>query len=297
MGFDVIIIGGGFAGHAAAIQLGRARRKVLLLDKGRPRNRFAASSHGFLGQDGVSPDQIVTTFQSQLAAYASVQQVPQVASAASIEDNGFTVRTCGESYFGYRIILAGGVRDHLPDIAGLENRWGTSVLHCPYCHGYELDCAPVGVLGVRDVSFHQTMLVRDWGPTTLFTQGTFALSKEQQDMLVARDISIEEMPIAELIGQDKTLEFVRLADGRTHQVSGLYIVPKTEVIGSLANDLGCDFEEGPTGSFIATDQFQKTSVPGVFAAGDAAAAVSNAIMSAAPGARAGISAHASLIFE
>ncbi len=297
MSFDVIIIGGGFAGHAAAIQLGRARRKALLLDEGRPRNRFAKSSHGFLGQDGVSPHEIVKTFQKQLAAYASVQQVPQTAMAVSIEDNGFAVRTRAESYFGRCIILAGGVRDHLPDIPGLKDRWGTSVLHCPYCHGYELNCAPVGVLGVSDIAYHQAMSVRDWGPTTLFTQGEIALSNEQRDRLARRIISIEDVPIAELIGRDKTLESVRLTDGRLCQLSGLYVAPKTEVIGSLASDLGCDFDEGPTGNFIATDQFQKTSIPGVFAAGDAAAAVSNAIMSAAAGARAGISAHASLIFE
>ena len=108
MSFDVVIIGGGFAGHAAAIQLGRARRKTLLLDKGRPRNRFAASSHGFLGQDGVAPDEIVKTFQQQLAAYASVQQVSQMATVASSENNGFTVRTDSEGYFGRSIILAGG---------------------------------------------------------------------------------------------------------------------------------------------------------------------------------------------
>ena len=141
------------------------------------------------------------------------------------------------------------------------------------------------------------MLVRDWGPTTLFTQGTLALSKEQRDMLGLRDVSIEDVPIAELVGHGKSLEAVRLADGRLLQLSGLYVAPKTVVVGSLARDLGCDFEEGPTGRFIATDQFQKTSVPGVFAAGDAAAPVSNAMMSAAAGARAGIGAHASLIFE
>ena len=160
-----------------------------------------------------------------------------------------------------------------------------------------MNCAPVGVLGASDIAFHQAMLVRDWGPTTLFTQGTLALSKEQRNMLVARDIPIEDVPIAELIGQDKTLESVRLTDGRMHQLSGLYVVPRTEVVGSFASDLGCDFDEGPTGSFIATDQFRKTSVPGVFAAGDAAAAVSNAMMSAAAGTRAGISAHAWLTFE
>ncbi|MEL7150471.1 MAG: NAD(P)/FAD-dependent oxidoreductase [Pseudomonadota bacterium] len=297
MGLDVIIIGGGFAGHAAAIQLGRARRKVLLLDTGRPRNRFAASSHGFLGQDGVPPDKLVKTFQLQLAAYASVHQVPQRATAVSSEDNGFAVGTDSESYVGRSIILAGGVRDHLPDISGLKNRWGTSVLHCPYCHGYEMNCAAVGVLGASDIAVHQAMLVRDWGPTTLFTQGTLALSKEQRDMLGLRDVSIEDVPIAELVGHGKSLEAVRLADGRLLQLSGLYVAPKTVVVGSLARDLGCDFEEGPTGRFIATDQFQKISVPGVFAAGDAAAPVSNAMMSAAAGARAGIGAHASLIFE
>ncbi|MEM9707348.1 MAG: NAD(P)/FAD-dependent oxidoreductase [Pseudomonadota bacterium] len=205
--------------------------------------------------------------------------------------------TDSEVVSGRRIILAGGVRDHLPDIPGLAERWGVSVLHCPYCHGYELDEAPAGVLGASSLAFHQAMLVRDWGPVTLFDQGSLELTAEERDALRSRGVTLVESPIVELVGRDKALEAVTVEDGRRIEISGLYVAPRTEIVGSIANELGCDFEDGPTGRFIATDPQQATTIPGVFAAGDAAAAMSNATLSAAAGVRAGSAAHASLIFK
>ncbi len=297
MTFDVIIVGGSFAGHAAAIQLGRARRSVLLVDAVRPRNRFASASHGFLGQDGVSPDDILATFRSQLSTYRTVVQATGEVIGASATEGGFRVATGdGEILSARRIILAVGVKDHLPDIRGLKKRWGKSVLHCPYCHGYELDEAPIGVLGDSVLSFHQAMLVRDWGPATLFTQGTLDLNEEQRAALADRGVTIEDTPVAALLGEGDLLEAVRLEDDRRCAIAGLYVAPKTEIVGDLASSLGCQFEDGPTGRFISTDERQQTSVPGVFAAGDAAAPMSNATLAAAAGVKAGSGAHFSLIF-
>ena len=295
--FDVVIVGGGFAGHAAAMQLGRARRSVLLVDAKRPRNRFAAASHGFPGQDGSPPDAIHATFSQQLSVYKTViRAVGEVVGVARGEANFVVAMADGELIATRRIILAGGVSDTLPAIPGLKERWGASVLHCPYCHGFELNMKPIGVLGDSDLAFHQSMLVRDWGPTTLFTQGSLTLSTDQRNALDQRDIQVETTPITALSGEDAELDAVQLSDGREHSIAGLYVAPKTKVVGDLALKLGCVFESGPTGDYIATDDQQQTSVSGVFAAGDAAAAMSNATLAAAAGVRAGAAAHATLIF-
>lgn len=295
---DVIVVGGGFAGHAAAMQLGRARRRVMVLDAAQPRNRFAAASHGFLGLDGVSPQDIRATLVCQLEAYKTVVQTTGEAIGASQVEGGFRVAMSdGEVLSARRLILAGGVRDHLPDIPGLEERWGASVLHCPYCHGYELNAAPIGVLGDGPMAFHQAMLVRDWGPTTLFTQGSLDLSEEQRLALRGRNVAVEETPITELVGSGTELIAARLSDDRLCHISGLYVAPKTELIGNLVKSLGCDLEDGPTGRFIKVDEQQQTSVPGVFAAGDAAAPMANATLAAAAGVKAGSGAHFSLVFD
>ena len=298
MEFDVIIVGGSFAGQAAAMQLGRARRRVLLLDSGRARNRFAKASHGFLGQDGVAPNQIKQTFSSQLQTYNTVEQRPVEVTDVSTRQGGFEIEMAdGRSAQSRRIVLASGVNDLLPDIQGIEALWGSSVLHCPYCHGYELHEAPVGVLGDSAMAFHQAMLVRDWGPTTLFTQGSLDLTEEQRGALKRRGVSIEDSPIIEVLGRDGVMDGVRLTNGQNCDVQGLYVAPRTKIVGTLADRLGCKLEEGPLGRFIATDDRQLTSVPGVFAAGDVAMEMSNATLSAASGVKAGAGAHFSLILD
>jgi len=302
MNFDVIIVGGSFAGQAAALQLGRARRRVLLVDAQRPRNRFARSSHGFLGQDGRSPSAIMATAAQQLSKYATVTLAQEEATdAAAIgpeSGQGFRVLLAdGRQAHGKRIILATGVRDILPALPGLKERWGISVLHCPYCHGYELNQRPLGVLASSDIALHQAMLVPDWGPTTLFTQGVFAPAPDQQAALVARGATIEQTPVVELLGNSPALEAVRLADGRTVEIAGLFLAPRTAPGSGLAEKLGCTFKEGPTGPFIVVDERQRTTVPGVFAAGDAASPMANATLAAAAGVMVAASAHHALIYE
>lgn len=297
MNYDIIIVGGSFAGQAAALQLGRARRRVLLVDSGQPRNRFARSSHGFLGQDGQSPSTILTRVKGQLIAYKTVELLEGLATDAGMVDGQFRlVLSNGEETTGSRLILATGVCDKLPEIPGLAERWGVSVLHCPYCHGYELDQKPLGVLASSEIAMHQAMLVPDWGPTTLFTQNAFKPTDEQKAALAARGVTIEPTPITELLGKGVALEAVRLTDGRTIALSGLFIAPQTAPASNLAERLGCTFNDGPTGPFIAVNGRQETSVPGVFAAGDAASPMANATLAAAAGVMAAGSAHYSLIY-
>ena len=298
MDHDVLIIGGSFAGLSAAMQLARARKAVLVLDTGMPRNRFAEASHGFPGQDGQSPADITTRLREELSAYPTVRFHDEAAVSARREGNGFRVSLAdGSNVTARRIVLAYGVHDSLPDLPGLAERWGASVLHCPYCHGYELDRQPVGVLARGEIALHQAMLLPDWGPTTLFTQGLLQLSPDQVQALKSRDVRIEDTPVAELIGSGSTLEAVRLEDGRMVALAGLFLAPVTAPSSDIAAQLGCEMREGPTGPYVAVDQMQATTVAGVFAAGDLASPMPNATLAAAAGVMAGGAAHRTLIFD
>lgn len=298
MDWDVIIVGGSFAGLSAAMQLARARKKVLVLDTRQPRNRYAASSHGFPGQDGQAPVQIGARLLAELCTYstATVRQVG--ATAAERSGAGFVISLDdGSQVTGRRLVLAYGVRDSLPDLPGLRDRWGATVLHCPYCHGYELDRQPVGVLAQGEMAVHQAMMLPDWGPTTLFTQGRLTLAPEQRSALQARGVSIEDTPIAALLGNAPALDGVRLGDGRTLPLAGLFLAPRTNPSSDLAEQLGCAHQDGPTGPYVSVQATGATSVPGVFAAGDLASPMPNATLAAASGVLAGGAAHRSLIFD
>lgn len=298
MQYDILIIGGSFAGQAASLQLGRARRRVLLVDDGKPRNRFARSSHGFLGQDGQPPATIIATAKKQLSRYETVELREAKVQYARPQQGSFQVLLSdGTEVTASKLILATGVRDKLPQMSGLAERWGVSVLHCPYCHGYELDKRPLGVLASNSMAMHQAMLVPDWGQTTLFTQNAFIPSSEQLDMLHRRGVNIERTPIVELLGNSPDLEAVRLVDGRIIKISGLFIFPETEPACDLAEQLGCAYVKGPSGVVISVNAQQETSIPGVFAAGDAALPVANATLAAASGVMAASGAHYSLIHQ
>jgi thioredoxin reductase len=294
---DVIVVGGGFAGLSAAMQLARARRRVLVVDAGLPRNRFAEASHGFLGQDGKAPLEILRQAACQVAAYPTVEIVRGEALEARREVTGdFVVEISGgRTAKARRLVLAIGVADTLPDVPGLKERWGATVLHCPYCHGYEVRDRPLGVLANHPMAAHQAAMIPDWGPTTLFTQDRFEPDAEQLAHLAARGVTIERRPVVELLGDAPALEALRLSDGRVVPINALFVAPSTRMASPLAEQLGCVFDDGLLGPVIRTDDWKATSVPGVFAAGDAARAMHNATLASADGVMAGVGAHQSLI--
>ncbi|WGJ92880.1 NAD(P)/FAD-dependent oxidoreductase [Achromobacter mucicolens] len=296
MHYDVIIIGGSFAGLSAAMQLARARRQVLLVDAARPRNRYAAHAHGFLGQDGVPPQEIVANARAQLARYPTVSFLDGEAIQALAQDGGFAVVMAGgEQVRGARLILATGMRDELPPLPGLQARWGQTVLHCPYCHGFEVAGEPLGVLAAHPMSVHQAMLLPDWGPTTYFTQGQFEPSPEDARHLAARGVHVERTPVVALLGDAPALTGVVLADGREVPVRALFVASRVHMASPLAAQLGCEFDEGPLGPVIRVDDMKQTTVPGVFAAGDASTPMSNATLASASGVMSGVCAHRSLV--
>ncbi len=298
--FDVVVVGGSWAGLAAAMQLGRARRRVLVVDAGQPRNRFAHASHGFLGQDGRAPAEILDTFRAQLLAYPTVRLHAGLATGAEVRGPGdFAVALdSGETLRAARLVLATGVADELPAIPGLAERWGATVLHCPYCHGYEVADGRLGVLASDERALHQAPLLADWSAdVTLFTQGIVTPDAEQRAKLAARGVRVETRPVETLLGDAPSLAGIRLAGGEVVALDALFVAPRTRMASPLAERLGCAFEESAAGPFVRTDEKKQTTVPGVYCAGDAASGWHTATFAAADGVRAGISAHQSLAFD
>jgi thioredoxin reductase len=296
--FDVIIVGGSYAGMSAALQLGRARRSVLVLDAGQRRNRFASSSHGFLGQDGVSPEVIAAKGKADVVAYPSVTWREAAVTDARPVPGGFAVREGSTEHRAKRVILATGVVDQLPAVPGLAERWGKSVFHCPYCHGYELGRRPLGSLATSPLSAHHASLVAEWaapGQMKFFLQGV-DVDSEQLAELTAREIRIERELVVAAEDSPEGVA-VRLRDGRRIELAGLFVLPRTGVNEALASGLGCELEVGPTGSFYKTDPTKETTVPGVFACGDTSLAFSSVAIAVGDGALAGAAAHRSLVFR
>lgn len=295
MSYDAIIVGGSYAGLSAGLQLARARRRVLVIDAGVRRNRFASHSYGFLGQDGRAPEEIAADGRAELMDYPTVTWQVGEASQVQRDGEGFVVTLRGgQRVAARRLILAGGVRDELPAIEGLAERWGRHVFHCPYCHGYELEQGRIGVLAVSPMSIHHALMLPDWGSTTFFLNGVFVPDAEQLQQLARRGVVVEPDRVQSISGERVDLN---LTDGRRVALDGLFVMPRTHQNNPLATQLGCALLEGPMGLYLQTSETQETSVPGVFACGDAALAAGSVALAVGTGARAGAGAHQSLIFR
>lgn len=292
--YDVIVIGGSYAGMAGALQLARGRRQVLVIDAGVRRNRFVQHAYGVLGQDGKSPALIASEAKAQLLKYPNVSWLQGTADAAEKNSDVFNVTSNNKTFAAKRLLLAFGVSDHLPAITGLQERWGKSVFHCPYCHGYELNQGPLGVLATSEASFHQAMLIPDWGPTTLFTNNCFVPDDEQQKQLAARKVKIETEIVQEITGEQSAV--IKLANGRLVELAGLFVASLTQPSNRIAQDLGCEIAESPVGFYVKTDELKQTSIPGVFACGDLGRPMGSVTFAIGDGAQAGFAVHRSLIF-
>jgi thioredoxin reductase len=286
------VIGGSYAGLSAALQLARARRQVLVVDAGQRRNRFVdaagETSHGFLTQDGRAPSEIAADAREQLMNYPNVEWMHGTADDARVTSNGrLEFHVGSEAISAHRLILATGVRDELPPVPGLAERWGRSIFHCPYCHGYEMNAGPIGIIAASPLALHHALMLPDWGSPTLFLNGAYTPSAEDLAAIARRGTQVEPVLINRIDGHADVV----LQDGRTFTLNGLFTQPRTLLSSPVAEQLGCALEDGPMGLFIKVDDFKATSVPNVFACGDAARAAGNVTLAVADGAMAGFGAH------
>jgi len=293
---DVIIVGGSYAGIAAGLILARARRPVTIIDSGLPRNRAASHSHGVPGQDGISGAELLKNARQQLLDYPTVRWLQgEVVHAQSTAD-GVEVRTAdGQVLAARKLLLATGIADQLPELPGLAERWGSTVLHCPYCHGYEVGGGAIGMLGGHPMSAAKATLFADWGNVTFFSQG-LPISDEEQAAMQQRGVQIETTPVVGVQGEQPTWLEVELADGRRIAQRALFVPAMQQMATPLVQQLGCTLVESPLGVLVEVDMMKQTSVPNVYAAGDATT-VGNITLAMAEGVRAGIGVHHALVGE
>jgi thioredoxin reductase len=297
MRHEAIIIGGSFAGLSAATYIARGRRSVCIVDTGLPRNRFAEHSHGFFAQDGTPPNAMLAAARSQVAAYPTVTFIDGQAMSAMKNPAGFSVTLAtGQSIDGVRLVLAFGISDELPNIPGLAERWGASVLHCPYCHGYELSGQRLGVLHVSPKSLQQAMLIAQWGPTTLYLDGAAEPDAPVLAELEKRGVAIEPAPVRALHGDGTRLSSIELTDGKLSHLDALYLGPRTRLNSPIAQELGCELDDAPLGPIVRADAERMTTVPGVYAAGDITRGAHTVAWAVADGVTAGLAVHRSLVF-
>ncbi|AVS65045.1 NAD(P)/FAD-dependent oxidoreductase [Paracidovorax avenae] len=294
---DVIIIGGSFAGLAAALQLGRARRTVTVLDTGLPRNRFAHHSHGLLGHDHKPPLDILAEVRRQLARYPTVKLVNARAESVSGAIDGFSVRAeDGGSLGARRVILSYGVADQMPAVPGFAESWGTSVVPCPYCDGFEAAGQHWGFVWSGPQSLQSAKLFLDWtDKLTVFADGRDIAPEIQAD-LARRKVQVVEGRIVEIAHRGGHIATVNLDDGRKLAVDILFAQPRNKPSTSLHERLGLVTAETPTGIVLKVDERRVTSMPGIYAAGDLTTPFLPSVTQASSqGAMAGIFAQQSML--
>jgi thioredoxin reductase len=269
--FDVIIIGGSYAGLSAAMSLGRSRRKVLVIDSGRPCNRQTPHAHNLITHDGEPPAQIRQAALEQVLAYSTVQLLEGFAESVSGTSGEFVVKTAaGEAFESKRILLATGVRDTPLPIDGFAECWGISVLHCPYCHGYEVRDETLGVIGNGDMGFDYARLIRHWTPRLqLLTNGPATLSGEQREKLESQAVRIEERPIQAIRHQAGRMEAVVFDDGDELPLTAMFARGGIEQHSDIPARLELELQtDGMIPALIKVDAFGRTSMGGIMAAGD-----------------------------
>ncbi|MEE4956148.1 NAD(P)/FAD-dependent oxidoreductase [Pseudomonas alliivorans] len=294
---DVIIIGGSFAGLAAALQLGRARRKVIVLDTGLPRNRFAGHSHGLLGHDHKPPLDILAEARDQLVRYPTVKLVVARAEEVSGAIDDFCVLTDdNQSLRARRLILSYGVADQMPNVPGFAENWGTSIVPCPYCDGFEVADQHWGLVWSGPQSHNYVRLYHDWTDAlTVFADGQDIPPDIQAD-LSRRHVRVIDARITEIVRHGSHGATVKLGTSPDVAVDILFAHPRNKPSASLHESLGLATVNTPFGIALKVDERRETSVPGIYAAGDLAnPLMASVTLAISHGATAGISAQQSML--
>jgi thioredoxin reductase len=292
--YDVIIIGAGAAGLSAALVLSRARRRVLVVDSGAPRNAPAAHLQGYLSRDGMPPADLLATGRDEVAAYGGQISADHVEDVVACPGSGFQVRLgAGGWVAARRLLVATGLRDELPDIPGLRERWARDVLHCPYCHGWEVREQRLGVLtdgSAEAVRYAQ--IVRQWSDDVVLFAPVGSLADPLRSELVARTICIVEGDLARVLVDDDRLTGVELTDGRTVPRDALFVPPRLVPNDELLVSLGCARDDA---GWVVKDATGRTSVAGVWVAGNVANPRAQVITAAGEGSAAAIALNADLV--
>ncbi len=294
--YDVIIIGGSYAGLAAGMTLGRALRNVLIIDGGLPCNRQTPHSHNFLTNDGKPPAEISRLAREQVEAYPTVELLDGLATAGRKTTTGFEIETAaGRTVHARKLIFASGIKDMMPAIPGFEECWGISVLHCPYCHGYEVRDEQTGILANGDTGFELASLISNWtADLTLYTNGRSTLNEGQRIKLEKHGIGINESVIEKIEHDKGYVQRLVFSNAESEPVKALYARPPFVQHSDIPRLLGCEMtEEG----YIKTDAVQHTTVPGVFACGDNASRVRTVANAVSSGTATGIILNKELIEE
>lgn len=302
--FDVVVIGGGSAGLSAALMLGRTRRSVAVVDAGNPRNSPADGVHGFLTSEGMSPKDLVAKGRAEVESYGGVIIPGTAVDAAATDDPRYRFRTTledGTVLSSRRLLLTTGLTDRLPDISGLADHWGKDVLHCPFCHGWEVRDRNIGILGTNPMSAHQALLFRQWSNSiTLFLNDTVEPTEEEWEHFAARGITVIDGAVIRVRNDDDgKMAGVELADGRVVPVDALTVAPRFVANTGIFESLGLTPVEHPmgVGEHLAVDEMGATSVDGVWAAGNVANLMLQVLPAAAAGSTAAIAINNHLMAE
>ena len=295
--YDVVVVGGGAAGLSAALVLGRSRRRTLVVDAGEPRNAPAAHMQGYLSRDGMNPADFLAAGRREIAAYGVGLTSGEVTEVLPDGEDAFVVRLAdGRTAGARRLVVTTGLVDELPDIAGLGARWGRDVLHCPYCHGWEVRDRDFGVIAHPVTGAHQALIVSQWSAdVTLFLHTTAALPEDQRARVAAAGVEVVTGEVAGLVIEDDRLTGVRMADGRTVARSVLFAGTRMVPRDGLLTALGAAARPTPLGPLVTVDETGRTSVPGVWAAGNAIGLAEQVVNAASGGYRAGVAVNTDLL--
>ncbi|AHH97204.1 NAD(P)/FAD-dependent oxidoreductase [Kutzneria albida] len=297
--YDVVVVGGGAAGLAGALSLGRARRSVLVVDGGQPRNAPAAHMQNYLGSDGLPPAELLARARAEVTGYGVRIAPTEVVGARRSADGRFTIDLAdGSTVRARRLLIATGVTDELPAVPGVAQRWGRDVLHCPYCHGWEVRDQPIGVLGTGPMATHIALLMRQWSAdVVLFRHTAPELSTEQAAQVAARGVSVVDGEVRGLEVHEDRLTGVRLRSGELVERQAVVVTPRISPRLTGLDGLGLVPSENPAGTHLAADASGATAVPGVWAAGNVTDPMAQVIIAAAAGSKAGAMINADLITE
>jgi thioredoxin reductase len=293
--YDVVVVGGGPAGLSAALVLARAIRRVVVVDLGEPRNAPAAHMQGFLSRDGLPPRALLSVGREEVQTYGGHLISGRVTAIVQGTTSGFQVVLAeGAPLSTRRILVATGLRDELPSIPGVHERWARDLLHCPYCHGYEVRDQPLGVLGGTPDAVQHAQLVRQWSSDVVFFPHTNQLTADDREQLVAREIGVVEGTVKRLVVDNDRLHGVELDDGRVVPRGAVFVRPRFVPNADLLVGLGCAVDDN---GWVVADALGRTTVPGVWVAGNAANPRAQVITAAGEGSSAAIALNADLIEE